>query len=316
MVNLSPEKQTSWSWIEANRKRLSDFHLRIWGYAETAWREYRSAAAYCDLLRAEGFTVEEGSGEMPTAFVATWGSGGPVLGTYAEYDAVPGHSQQPVPYRAPREGLHPWAPGHTDPHSSLGTSALIGRPGRKGGHGAPRTAGDAAALRRACGEGVRLQARPRRQGLPGRRRRLHLLSPPHDEHDHLGHALRRLLERRHHLRVPGAGAVGRPQAVGLAGPAAHRAPVAGGHRRAVPHVHHDQVHQRGHVPTHGHVDAQRVHHGGRPVHVGQSPAAHQPDPVRVAIADAGDPGADRPSAGAECPTRRSGHGLPPPRCAG
>ena len=142
MVNLSPEKQTSWSWIEANRARLSDFHLRIWDYAETAWREYRSAAAYCDLLRAEGFTVEEGSGEMPTAFVATWGSGGPVLGTYAEYDAVPGHSQQPTPYRAPREGLHPWAPGHTDPHSSLGTAALMGVLGAKAAmerHGLPGT---------------------------------------------------------------------------------------------------------------------------------------------------------------------------------
>ena len=142
MVNLSPEKQTSWSWIEANRARLSDFHLRIWGYAETAWREYRSAAAYCDLLRAEGFEVEEGTGDMPTAFVATWGRGGPVLGTYAEYDAVPGHSQQPVPYRAPREGLHPWAPGHTDPHSSLGTAALMGVLGAKAAmerHGLPGT---------------------------------------------------------------------------------------------------------------------------------------------------------------------------------
>ena len=63
---------------------------------------------------------------MPTAFFATWGSGSPVLGTYAEYDAVPGNSQQPVAYQAPREGLHPWAPGHTDPHSALGVAALMG----------------------------------------------------------------------------------------------------------------------------------------------------------------------------------------------
>ena len=125
-VSVYTEKQTTLDWIEANRQRLSDFHQEIWNYAETAFREYRSARAYCDLLRAEGFDVQEGTGGMPTAFMATYGEGRPVLGNYAEYDAVPGNSQQAVPYRAPREGLHPWAPGHTDPHSSLGVAQLMG----------------------------------------------------------------------------------------------------------------------------------------------------------------------------------------------
>jgi aminobenzoyl-glutamate utilization protein B len=120
------EKQFAVDWIQENAKRFSDWHVRIWNYAETAWREYKSAKAYCDLLRAEGFTVEEGSGEMPTAFAARWGKGAPVLGTYVEYDAVPANSQQVVPYQAPRAGLHPWAAGHTDPHSALGTTALAG----------------------------------------------------------------------------------------------------------------------------------------------------------------------------------------------
>ena len=124
MAERYAEKQTALEWVEENRERLSDFQRQIWNYAEPAWREYRSAKAYCDLLRAEGFTVEEGSGDMPTAFVASYGDSPPVLGTYAEYDAVPGNSQQPVPYRAPREGLHPWAAGHTDPHSMLGVGAL------------------------------------------------------------------------------------------------------------------------------------------------------------------------------------------------
>jgi aminobenzoyl-glutamate utilization protein B len=113
-------------WIDDNRARLSAFDCEIWGYAESAWREYRSAAAYRDLLRREGFDVEEGSGDMPTAFRASWGEGSPVLGTYSEYDAVPGNSQQVAPHRAPREGLHPWAAGHTDPHSMLGTATLTG----------------------------------------------------------------------------------------------------------------------------------------------------------------------------------------------
>ena len=126
MSSLSEAKRFAHDWIDQNRERLSDFDLEIWRYAEPAWREYRSAKAYVDLLRDEGFDVEEGSGEMPTAFLATWGTRGPVIGSYAEYDAVPGNSQQPVPYQAPREGLHPYAAGHTDPHSMLGVGALAG----------------------------------------------------------------------------------------------------------------------------------------------------------------------------------------------
>lgn len=126
MVELYEEKQLAFEWVEENERRLSDFHLEIWRFAEPAWREYKSAKAYCDLLRAEGFEVEEGTGGMPTAFVASYGEGGPILGAYAEYDAVPGNSQQPVSRRAPREGLHPWAAGHTDPHSMLGVAALTG----------------------------------------------------------------------------------------------------------------------------------------------------------------------------------------------
>jgi aminobenzoyl-glutamate utilization protein B len=126
MTSGEAVKSSAIQWVDQARERLSDFHLEIWNYAETAWREYRSAKAYVDLLRAEGFDVEEGSGEMPTAFAATWGEGQPVLGTFAEYDAVPGYSQQAVPYRAPREGLNRWAPGHTDPHSALGVAALAG----------------------------------------------------------------------------------------------------------------------------------------------------------------------------------------------
>ena len=119
MSSLYEAKQFAFDWVNENEQRLSDFDMEIWRYAEPAWREYRSAKAYVDLLRDEGFEVEVGSGEMPTAFLATWGTRGPVIGSYAEYDAVPGNSQQPVPYQAPREGLHPYAAGHTDPHSML-----------------------------------------------------------------------------------------------------------------------------------------------------------------------------------------------------
>ena len=87
-------------WIERHAQDISDWHQIIWRLAEPAWREYRSAAWYVDRLRKEGFTVEEGSAGMPTAFCAVWenGKGGPTVGAYAEYDATPANSQEQVPY--------------------------------------------------------------------------------------------------------------------------------------------------------------------------------------------------------------------------
>ena len=127
LSKIQREKQTALDYVDENRQWLSDFHMEIWRLAEPAFREYRSAAAYVKLLRDEGWTVEEGSGGMPTAFCAVWGEGKPVVGGFAEYDAVPGMSQAPVPYQKTRdEGLHPYAAGHTDPHSGLGTGALFG----------------------------------------------------------------------------------------------------------------------------------------------------------------------------------------------
>lgn len=90
MAAGASEKGYALDWIDGQRQRFSDFHQEIWRHAEPAWREYRSARAHVDLLRGAGFTVEEGSAGMPTAFCATWGEGRPVLASYAEYDAVPG----------------------------------------------------------------------------------------------------------------------------------------------------------------------------------------------------------------------------------
>ena len=70
MTDLAALRRGALDWITANETRMSAFNERIWHFAEPAWREYRSARAYVDFLRAEGFEVEEGSGGMPTAFVA------------------------------------------------------------------------------------------------------------------------------------------------------------------------------------------------------------------------------------------------------
>lgn len=112
-------------WVDAHRQVLSDWHQVIWDLAEPAWREYQSAAWYVERLRAEGFDVEEGSAGMPTGFSARWSNGpGPKVLTYAEYDAVPGNCQAATTRPGPRPGLSRFAPGHTDPHSALGISAL------------------------------------------------------------------------------------------------------------------------------------------------------------------------------------------------
>ena len=124
---MSPAKQAALDWLGANEAALSRDHMTIWNLHEPSWREYRSCAWYVDRLRREGFDVEEGSAGMPTAFCARWSNGpGPVLGGYAEYDAIPGRSQAPVPYRQPREGVSRYAAGHTDPHSALGIGSFAG----------------------------------------------------------------------------------------------------------------------------------------------------------------------------------------------
>jgi aminobenzoyl-glutamate utilization protein B len=124
---LSAEKRTAFDWVDRRHPDWSRWNVHIWDLAETAWREYRSCEWYVDKLKAEGFSVEQGSGGMPTAFSANWSNGkGPTIMAYAEYDAVPGNCQIADTYRAPRQGLSRFAGGHTDPHSALGMGAFIG----------------------------------------------------------------------------------------------------------------------------------------------------------------------------------------------
>lgn len=94
----------------------------IWGYAETRFEEKKSAAALCDLLRKEGFSVDESIGKIPYAFIGSWGSGKPVLGFLGEFDALSGLSQQQDV--AVREAIIPGGNGHGCGHQLLGSGAL------------------------------------------------------------------------------------------------------------------------------------------------------------------------------------------------
>ncbi|MDX1630773.1 MAG: amidohydrolase [Thermoanaerobaculia bacterium] len=77
--------------------------MELWDYAETALKEERSAELLVEFLRSEGFEVEKGVAGMPTAFVASFGSGSPVIGILAEYDALPGVGNAAVPRRQARK---------------------------------------------------------------------------------------------------------------------------------------------------------------------------------------------------------------------
>jgi aminobenzoyl-glutamate utilization protein B len=85
--------------------------MELWDYSETALREDRSAAFLAGVLEEEGFRVESGVAGMPTAFVAEWGTGVPVIGVLAEYDALPGIGNAAVPRRTPRLDEHPHGQG-------------------------------------------------------------------------------------------------------------------------------------------------------------------------------------------------------------
>ena len=110
-------------YLDAHFAMYDSLQKSIFNYAETAYGEIRSVEQWTRYLESEGFTVERNAGGIPTAFVASFGSGSPVIGMMAEYDAIAGMSQDTVPYRKP---LIPGAPGHACGHNVLGTGSIAG----------------------------------------------------------------------------------------------------------------------------------------------------------------------------------------------
>lgn len=116
-------------WLETNFELLDSVSKAIHSFAEPGYQEYRSSALLISVLEENGFSVKKGVAGIPTAFVATYGEGKPIIGILAEYDALPGLSQAAVPYRQPvvEEGY-----GHGCGHNLLGTGSLAaGIPGNR-----------------------------------------------------------------------------------------------------------------------------------------------------------------------------------------
>lgn len=107
-------------YLDARTDRLSGIAMEIWELAELGYMETRSAEILAGELEAHGFRVERGVAGMPTAFVATFGSGKPIIGILGEYDALPGINQDRVPERRPIEGKDR---GHACGHNLFGTAS-------------------------------------------------------------------------------------------------------------------------------------------------------------------------------------------------
>lgn len=120
VANLA-EKQRAVATIESHRADLTALSDEIWRYAEPALRETRSSQALAGFAEKHGFRVTRGIAGMPTAFIAEYGSGAPVIGIMGEYDALPGISQKAQPAK---EALEEGAAGHGCGHNLFGVGSL------------------------------------------------------------------------------------------------------------------------------------------------------------------------------------------------
>lgn len=107
--------------IQDQYDHYKEIALKIWDYAEVGYKEVKSTALLQEELKANGFDVEAGVAGIPTAFVASYGSGEPVIGILAEYDALPGIIQDAVPERKMMSGKNA---GHACGHHLFGTASV------------------------------------------------------------------------------------------------------------------------------------------------------------------------------------------------
>lgn len=106
--------------IMATKATYEQIALKIWDYAEVGYQETKSSALLQEQFKKEGFTLEAGVAGIPTAFVASYGSGHPIIGIMGEFDALPGMSQAAVPERKLIEGQNA---GHACGHHVFGAGS-------------------------------------------------------------------------------------------------------------------------------------------------------------------------------------------------
>ena len=118
---LDETKKNIISSIENHESEIIKISDKIWELAELAFNEYESSKILSDYAEKNGFIVEKGVAGMPTAFVASYGSGKPVISVLGEFDALPGLSQNTTPNKNPViEG----GSGHGCGHNMFGAASL------------------------------------------------------------------------------------------------------------------------------------------------------------------------------------------------
>lgn len=109
-------------YVNSKSNKVVEVSDAIWGFAEIRFEEFKSSALLADTLEAEGFTVERGIAGLETGLIASFGSGGPVVGILGEFDALAGLSQQAGVYE--NDPIQKGESGHGCGHNLLGAGAL------------------------------------------------------------------------------------------------------------------------------------------------------------------------------------------------
>lgn len=107
--------------VDSRYEETAAIARELWEHAEVGYQEEKSSGLLQETLAQEGFSVEAGVAGIPTAFVASYGDGGPVIGILAEFDALPGINQDAVPSRRPVEGK---TAGHACGHNLFGAGSV------------------------------------------------------------------------------------------------------------------------------------------------------------------------------------------------
>jgi aminobenzoyl-glutamate utilization protein B len=117
-----PERDAMLGSMEGQAGHFGEISRKIWELAEVGYKEVQSSTLLKDELRGAGFKISENTAQIPTAFVAEWGSGGPIIGILGEYDALPGLEQEAVPVKRPLQSTRP---GHGCGHNLFGAASAF-----------------------------------------------------------------------------------------------------------------------------------------------------------------------------------------------
>ena len=106
--------------INKHQNTFETAAMKIWDWAEVGYQEFKSSELLKEELKANGFTIQSGVAEIPTAFIAEYSNGGPVVGILGEYDALPGLMQTASPFKEIRDDVDA---GHACGHHLFGAAS-------------------------------------------------------------------------------------------------------------------------------------------------------------------------------------------------